>query len=348
MDLLYRVMGLAAAIGEGLSRLSVHGIQLNWVLMSALGGCLVVTGNELRCALDNDTEPRRIDVADALLYPDPDHAFVMVHGELVAEPMFTYGQATPRNYTVEASYYALLDQEHERALLVRTRGYLLPGTATGTVDLIGMLVPVEQGLQNELARTKGVLGGVAFATDYVLEWNRRPGDPWLWAGASAALAVALLAMLTTWRNRYVVFRCVDRQFDQVDPLALHREEPLPTFASGVFRHGGHLRRLTNFPALLADDDGTPVLCANVCEASDVMDVETAGHRSVWTITLPGTMLRAIDVGYLYHNLRRRPAVRVHHADGNREATTLMSCDHLGTLRLVAERLASAIAPTATS
>ncbi|MBZ0153075.1 MAG: hypothetical protein K8J09_16250 [Planctomycetes bacterium] len=340
MDLLYRVMGLAAAIGDRTSRFSINFIKLNWVLMIAVGVGLFTTSNELRYALTNDRLPRSIGVKDAVTHLDVDKNFVTVHGDLIREAVFTHTTTRRGSSRTDASYYALLDDQHERALLVRTSGTTRPGTATGTVDLTGMLMPIEGSLQKELARTGGDIGGVAFDTAYVLEWGRRPGDPMLWSIAAAVLAVVFLAMLTTWRRRYVVFGKVDRPLSDIAPTEVPADEVVPVRGSGVFRLGQHTRRFTNMGAVLVDAEGTPVLCANVDASSRFMGVKTTDRRGIWTIELPSAGLRSLDVGHQYYGFRRRPALRVHHADGNREATTVMSCDDLAALRTLADRLTS--------
>lgn len=345
MDLVYRVLGLAAAVGTATSRISINLIRINWVLMVGLGCGLVVAGNEVRFALANDAAPRALAVADVMRHADVDRNFVTVQGELVPGAVFTHTTTRNRTKTTDASYYALLDEQHEHAVLVRTPGSSLPGRDTGKVALTGMLMPIDSDLQAELARTSGRIEDVRFDTEYVLEWGRHPGDLGVWSALTAVLAIALLAMLTTWRNRYVVFRASGALPDPDGAAApLPVDEPLPVRVSGIFQLAQHTRRFTNMRAVLADAEGTPVVCANVDASSSFMGVKTADRVGIWTIPLPQRELQSIDVGYQYLGFRRLPALRVRHRGSKREVTTVLNCDDGGSLRVLADRLTAPSAP----
>jgi len=64
MDVVHRVLGIAAAVGNRVGRMSINFIKLNWLLMFGLGAGLVGAGNELRYALVNGSALPRTEVRE--------------------------------------------------------------------------------------------------------------------------------------------------------------------------------------------------------------------------------------------------------------------------------------------
>ncbi|MFO1076242.1 MAG: hypothetical protein U1E73_00785 [Planctomycetota bacterium] len=342
MDLIHRVLGLTAAIGNGTARISVNFIKVNWLLMIGLGCAVFFAGNEARYALANSTTPREIAIADVAAQQEADKNFVCVRGELVDKAVFTLTD-TRHGRTTKASYYPLLDDEHKLGVLVRTSGTQRPG-APGVITLTGMLMPMPSDLQRILTQPGVSLGKAAFDPDHVLEWNRRPGDPVAWSIGTGLLAVLLLAMLTTWRNRYIVFRPIGDAPASGTAAETQGDEPLPVWASGVFALETIARRFTNMRSVLLVAEGMPVACADVDASSSFMGVKTADRRGIWGMVMPVDRLRTIEFGFQYYGLGRRPAVRIRHAADNREMTAVLACEGDPELGAVAARLTTPPSP----
>lgn len=326
MEVLGRVLGIAAAIGYRTSRFSVNFIRLNWILMGCVIAGAVGSGNELRYAIANGAEPRDLTVTEAIAHVDVDSNFVRLHGVLCADAMFQHATVRRGNETIDASYYAMLDDSRQHAVLVRTHGSAPPGPPSGPATLTGMLLPIESKLQAKLANSTDQLDGVAFDTDYVLELGRRPGNPLVWSVLAAATALLALTMLQTWIGRHVVFRRSDAQPAARPAQAMEpaTDQPIPLRASGVFALGSHSQRFTSTPALLIDVEGAPVVCANIDASSSFHGIKVSDRSGIWTIQI-GAAGRDLELGHQYYGLTRRPALRIRHGS-QAKATTVLAFD----------------------
>lgn len=342
MDLVQRVLGVAAAFASRTARLSINFVPVLAMLMIGLGVLAVYASNEVRYALANGAEPKVTTVADTRRLDDAEGHFVSLQGELIAEPVFQYTETRRRSgsTTTKASYFALIDGDGKTALLVHTQGTTRPTMTmtAGASGLLGMLMPMNSDLQRELDRSSGSFGEVSFDRRFVLEFGRRPGSVALWSSLSSVSALALLALLTAWSRRYVIFRSDDQAV--VAPAAAPPvDEAIFVLASGLFTLGSVSKRFPWMPAGLVAADGRIVVCSNIDASSSFMGVKTNDRAGLWTIDLAIDGLPEVELGYQYFGRRRLPAVRVFHSDGGKRKSTVLACEDDNVRAMVVARLA---------
>lgn len=344
MDLVHRALGVAAAFASSTARLSINFVPILAVVMIGFGALAVYASNEVRYALANGAEPKLTTVADTRRLDDAEGHFVSLRGELIAEPLFEYTETRrgSRSSTTKASYFALLDADGKTALLVQTQGTTRPTVATGAVGLLGMLMPMKSDLQRELDRSSGSFGEVSFDRRFVLEFGRRPGSVALWSSLAAVGSLALLALLTAWSRRYVIFRVDDAAV--VSPASPPPGEAIYAWSSAVFTFNGVRKRFTWVPGGLVAADGRIVVCANVDASSRFMGFKTSDLAGVWMVDLALDGLPQLELGYQYYGRRRLPAVRVFHRQGGKQATTVLACDDESVRAMVVARLSQPAPP----
>lgn len=340
MGIVYRVLGLAAALGNRTSRFSINFLKLNWILMVLLGVGIAATGKELGYAVNNRAEPRDLTVAEAMSHADVASNFVRLRGNLISECAFQSTKVRNGAATVEASYFVMFDDDKKGAVLVQTESTAIPRPTDG--KLTGMLMPIDSKLRHKLAETNGRIGPVAIDVDYVLELGRRPGNASTYAIALTVLAIAMLAMLATWKNRYIVFRGdgADATRSRAKPQEQQTGGEVPMTASGVFSLERTNKRFTCMPSVLLEAEGVPVACANVDASSNFMGIKTSNLHGIWTIPLGGAG-RAIESGTQYYGFGCRPALRIVQAAGGREATTVLGFADEGARAAALQRLTAA-------
>jgi len=315
--------------------------------MIGLGVGAFFAGNELRYALANGTEPRATSVAATHEAADVEGHFVRMQGELIDGVLFEHSQVRRGQTTILASYFAMLDNDGKRGLLVRTAGSKRPSESPGAVALQGMLMPINADLQKELDRARGSFGDVVFERRFVLELGRRPGHPALWSTVSSLCALALLALLTVWSRRYVIFRS-DADVVVAPTAAPPVDEAIFVLVSGPLMFAGTSKRFPWIPAGLVAADGRIVVCANIDASSHFMGVKTSDRAGMWTIDLAIDGLPQFELGYQYYGRRRLPAVRVFHSEGGKQQATVLACDDETVRAMVVARLGKQPPPLAPS
>lgn len=326
MDLFHRVMGIAAWFAWAAARYSINFVPFLAFVVIGLGFATFAAGNELRYALTNGSEPHAstVGATHAAATEEVEGRFVQIPGELAEGVVFQYTEERRGRTTVKASYFALLDDDGKHALLVRTAGSQRPVDKPGPTTLLGMLMPIDTKLQKELDASRGSFGEVEFDRRFVLELGRRPGQPAVWAGVAAACGVALLALLTAWSRRYVIFRGdPGAVVASVTPPA---DEGIPVLASGTFTLGAHQKRFPWCSAGVIAADGHLVVLANIDASSHFMGIKTKDRAGVWAIDLAVDGLPELELGYQYYGRRRLPAVRVFHSDGRKQRTSVLACE----------------------
>jgi len=150
-------------------------------------------------------------------------------------------------------------------------------------------------------------------------------------------AVAMLALLTAWSRRYVVFRS-DTGAVVAPVAAPSAEEAIFVLASGQFTLGGTSKRLPWIPAGLVAADGRIVVFSNIEASSHFMGIKTKDLAGVWTIDFAIDGLPQFELGYQYYGRRRFPAVRVFHSEGGKQRTSVLACEDDNVRALVVARL----------
>lgn len=345
MSLVYRLLGLAAAIGNRLARIRVNFLPLHWVAMAVLAVAVVLGTKAVRDALTNDREPRTTTVAELLDHLDVDHNFVRVSGTLVEAALFEDVQSRRGQQTVSASYLPLLDPSAKRALLVKRKGANGGRGDQREVTLVGMVQTLDSSVRKAVDEAGGNVDDVAIDREFMLVFGDRPGDPIVWTTLTVAAAVLLLAMLLTWQRRYVVFHPhAAAEPSSGEPIE-HRV-PADLRASGPFvLPGKPAKRFLAVPAGVAMlDSGNVALLANIDASSRLFGFKLADRSGIWAIEIPQAALGDIEPGYQYLGWRRRPAIRIPHLDPRgKPATAVVSCATERDVRSLVSVLANAVA-----
>ncbi|MFN8824291.1 MAG: hypothetical protein ACK501_04945 [Planctomycetota bacterium] len=339
MDLVYRALGLAASFAFATARRSINFVPFLALVMFGFGALAVYASNEVRYSLANGAEAKVSTVAETRRLDDAEGHFVSLQGELIAEPVFEYTETRrgSRSTKTKASYFALLDADGKTALLVQTQGTTRPAVTPDAAGLLGMLMPMKSDLQRELDRASGSFGEVSFDRRFVLEFGRRPGSVALWSSLAAFGSLTLLALLTAWSRRYVIFRG-DADAVVAPTAAPPVDEAIFVHASGLFTLGGVSKRFPWIPAGLVAADGRIVACANIDASSHFMGFKTNDRAGMWTIDLASDGLPQFEIGYQYYGRRRLPAVRVFHSEGGKSRTTVLACEDENVRAMVVARL----------
>ncbi len=322
MEPFHRALGIAAAIGDGLSRFSINFVQLNWVVMGVLAVALTGAANEARYAAVNDATPRAVSVAEVLAHRDLDRNYVAVRGSLL--PRAVYQETSTRRgaTTVKATYQPLIDREAQRVLLVKRTGAAVDRSGAQETTVTGMIVPCDRDLQSELRGDGSQIDGMLVDVDYVLEVGRAPGNLAFLSVATVVAAIALFALLVSWQRRYVIFRPAAVGTPAVS------DEAIGLRASGRYTLDGQKqRRFLGMPAAVAwSADGAPVVTSNIDASSRFMGFKTSDGAGTWIIALPVDAAATCEWGWQYLGWRRWPALRLRHGDvRGRPTVTVLAC-----------------------
>ncbi len=334
MDLVYRVLGIAAGVMHASGNPPV-----GWVLFALVAFGTGRAGVELRYVLSNEDGPRTTTVAAMLQADDVAGQYVSLEGHLVQGVAYIDEVFHGNRKQIDASYHAMVDDDGVRGVLVRTKGVSRPHAEvrSGHVALVGMLMPMRPQLRDELALTDGLQRGVRFDDRFVLELGRRPGPLALWGTVVVMGGLALLALLVAGIKQSAVFR---PEGHGPMPMAVTQPaQPIVVWASAVF-FCAYLRRFLFVPAGLAHVDGRLLLGTNSGEASRFLGFERVPLASLWIVDLAEEGLPRFELGTQFYGFRRRPAVRIHHRSGGKASTTILACDDAKDLGAVAALLTS--------
>ncbi len=331
MTLVFRFLGVAAALGQRLSRFSVNFVQLNWVVMVGLGALVVFGTKQARDAWVNQDGSHAVSIAEVLEHRDLDHNFVTVAGSLLPVAVFekTKSSRHSSSTTVESSYLPLIDRQGRRALLVKISGSPRSKQELHDTQLTGMLEPLESGVRERLLANGGRIDDLPIDTDVMLVADEAPGNLLVWAPLTGLAALLLLAMLVTWQKRYVVFQGAAMAGAGNEPPIGEREAGIDLRASGPFRlDAKNRKRFLNVPCGLGRLDSGPIaLFSNIDASSSFMGVTTAKRAGTWAILLEPEALAQLEPGFQYVGWSRRPALRVHFREtpSSKLDTALLSC-----------------------
>lgn len=330
MTFLYRLLGIAARIGERLSHTRVNLVPFNWAVMFILGVVFATGLNGIRDAAVNGQTPRAVSLNELLDHKDVDHNYVKVSG--LVFPKARIVRRSKKSGSVSQTWVPIVPPGSDRALLVKVAS---DGSAVGdgephAATLVGMLVPMSTDLQKKLNdEIAGLPAGDVpkIDTTYELVENRHPGSPLLWTAMAVLGGGALALMLATFAMKYVVFR-------RTPGVALENAANPPAF-SGDLRVTGKFildpknqKRFLNVPAGLARLDGGQIALVSNIDASDrFMGFTTQKRAGMWAIVFPPLAPGDVEAGELYCGLAAYPSLRIRYRDeqSGQASTAVLSC-----------------------
>jgi hypothetical protein len=327
MDLIYRILGVAARFGQASSRFRINFLPFNWIVMGLLAAGLVWAFSMLPDALNNGLHPRAAAIGDVLGDLGNPKTYVTVTGLLDPGAGFTEQSTSNGQPDGDTTYYSILvDPKSNHGILVKT-GTAYPGRVAATATVTGLIEQADGELKTKLAGDGSKFGSVTIDSGHVLATADVPGNPaWLFT-ATGLLAAALAAMAITFLNRYIVFRPTTPAMAQ-DTLSVryqarddHGAADGPEFPNGLrltgpmVLPGSGVQRFLDMAAAPAYlETGELAFVSRIDASSKFMGVTTNKRAGVWALALKDGRIWNIREGFLYCGVARRPALRFNFND----------------------------------
>jgi hypothetical protein len=323
MDLLFRALGMAAAVNQFLWRRRINFVPVNLVFVGTAAAICLSSVDDWHQAVRNRREPLVVPVSQ--LVNQPSHAtFVTVSGTLLPGGGFWYGERDDRGMLVKPTmeFVPLIDANSGRGVLVQLNVPHRFG-ARRSAEITGMLREMRPFVSRELEPTGYRHNGIEFLRGFVLVDGDDPGDlatAQITVGITAT--ILLLFVLVTLRRNVFFLRGVtpDPTWHQVGAGGSLR-------ATGWFLLGKHRKHFIDMPAVLGTlDTGELAVFANVDASSDYLGVTYANRAGVWVLPIASGSLQGIDEGTLYFGRRAVPSVRFRYRDAvtHHQRTAILS------------------------
>ncbi|MGV3720945.1 MAG: hypothetical protein ACO1SX_08540 [Actinomycetota bacterium] len=309
MELLFRVLGLVARISERMSRFRVNFIPSNLGVMAVLLVVFFSCSVGALSAFAGSGGPATIRLVDLLAHRDPSASYVRVTGNLYSGAALVARSGRSEDSAVAKTWMPLVDGSGKRGILVERN--TPTGTEAGikTVEITGMLEPMDEDLQAKLKTTDGKLDGIKLDTEYTLAEERSPGDPWSYTLAAVISGTLLGLLLVTFAMQYVVFRPVTAEPGL--PVAVDETREIDLRVTGSFvLNGAHRQRFLNMPAAMGrTETGEVLFVSNIDASSRFMGFTTNKREGYWVVPIQPGSVPKFELGRLYVGLAVRPAVR---------------------------------------
>src|SRR5688572_955020 len=195
MVLVYRALGVAAAVNNTLSRYRVNFVPSN-VIIGFVAVCVFVfnAGGWLE-AVDNGNAARPVNLGRLSPGAIGRANFIRTSGMLVPGAGYQYGeQDDDGNITkLKMEFVPIVDRESARGLFVQLPESYGFGTEPRDIEISGMVRPMQEFLARELRQSNFEYGGVQMLPDYILVADETPGDAASWQlGAALSGGLALV------------------------------------------------------------------------------------------------------------------------------------------------------------
>jgi hypothetical protein len=318
MSLLYRVLGMAAAVNQYLWRHRINFVPLNLVLVGVACALFVFYATSWEEASRSGATPRAMPLS-SLTIATPVGSFVRTSGVLAPEAEFEYGEVGENGNLKKTTmeFIPLVDLDSERGVFVQVDPPGRYGRTTHRAEVTGMLRPMQEFLARELRPVNFQQDGIQMLPTFVLVADDNPGDAGSWQLGAAVTGAVLLLFLVLTIKQNVIFR----------PAAMLAEISLPPaaentmFATGMFVLEKHKKRFINVPTVLGTlDTGDLAAFANVDASSNFMGVTYATRAGIWVLPIACGSLQGIEEGTLYFGRRALPAVRFQYRDASSAKT----------------------------
>jgi hypothetical protein len=328
MRFLFTILGIAASIGQSLSRVRINFIPLNWPIMIGLGVLTTLCAMQTSEGLYNNGTPRSASLKN-LEGSDEDAGrnFVSIKG-LLSPPLFHRGDSTTHVYS------PLLDRKSGQCILVE----IGEGDSVAkikdvqVVTVQGMLITPEKEFSQQIQADKklqkfGIDEKIFINPDYIFKKDATPGNPFAWICLTALCGTTLLAFIATFCMRYIVFQKMGGTQTITPEAGAMVEMNVRFCATGYFQlaPGDGDRFLTVPAGFLRDNDGLGYIVANI-DASPLFFCTSSGSRvGYWTVPLGEPDGRVVTYGRLYVSFRSLPAVKIPFQGYNgKKDTTILS------------------------
>jgi hypothetical protein len=327
MSLFYRLLGMVAALGKGLSqlRLTLHFVfpiaPCHWLLMIGLVVATYFFVLSARDGFINESSPTALPFKQVLERKDLTNRYVSISGMLAPEGSQTFVKKRRGGDETVDAVYVPFGTEDESSPILFVKYKQAPSNKTAhTATVTGMLRAPNSRLQEKAREIKDRFAPATIDLTNVLDAEDRPPRPWPFVALSSACGLLCAMMLYTRFMKWTVYRRVDSfALAFASATSAVGESPeLDLRVTGPFKqHGGSMQYVHDAPAHLVV---TPA--GELAFATTVVTDEAVLRCS---IVMKPDGLKSWDEGLLYCGFTAHPAVRQRFIDGNtgREAVAFV-------------------------
>ena len=313
MRIVNHLLGALAKTNSALWRHRVNFIPLNVGVAILLGALGIASMESTMDALRNAKAPSSVSL-EQIRTNATSQNYVSVSGLSVPEAVYEYGNKGSNGAltSVDRSWYPLVDTENRRVLLVQHVGPVAGGDAS-VMTVEGMLRDLDTSLATKLAAASYEIDGFPVERRYMLVEGERPGSPWLYGIATAAIGGVLVcgAIVTVKRN--TIFQPSGRQASSF-PDADLAEAAHVNVTGDLLLDEKTVQSFVDMPAMLVVRDGAPVIASNIDASSRFMGFTTKKRSGIWVIAMAAGTVSEGEFGHMFYGLSRRSAFRFSYTD----------------------------------
>lgn len=317
MGLVYRLLGMVAALNRGLSQWRLTYLfvvpiaPFHWLLMIGLAVATYFFALSARDGLINDQWPTSLPFKQVLGRKDLTNRYVSISGMLAPESSQTFvTKHRGGNKTVDAVYVPFVTEDESSPVLFIKYKQTPSNKVAHNATVTGMLRAPDSRLRGEAPQIKDTFAPLTIDFTNVLDADDRPPKPWPFIALSIASGLFCGMMLYTRLVKWTVFRRLGSTASHfADATSVGEESPdLDLKVTGSFTQDwGSIQHFHDAPAQLVLT-GTGELAF----ATMVMVDKAAVPCS---IVIKPDGLKSRDEGLLYYGFTAHPAVRLRFIDG---------------------------------
>jgi hypothetical protein len=317
MSLIYRLLGMVAALTRGLSQLRLTYFFLipiapfHWLLMIGFLAAAYFFALSARDGLINEPTPTALSFKEVFEREDLTNRYVSVSGMLVPAATQTFvTKHRGGGETVDAVYVPFVTEDQANSVLLVKYKEAPPKKGPHQATVTGMLRAPNARLKEKSTEIRNRFAPATIDWTNVLDADDRPPRPWPFVALSSACAILCAMMLYTRLKNWTIYRRLGRTArDFADAPSAAEEVPdLDLRVTGSFTLPGGALRLHDAPAqLVLSPEGELTFAAMVVEDKNLMP---------GSIVIQPDTVESWDEGVLYYGFTARPAVRLRFIDGN--------------------------------
>ena len=342
MVVVYRVLGVAAAVNNTLSRYRVNFVPSNFIIGFVAACVFFFNAGGWLEAVDNGSAARPVQLGQLAPASIGKGNFVRIRGTIAPGAGFQYGEQDDKgNITkLQMEFVPMFDRETARGLFVQLPASHRFGTEPRQVEISGMVRPMQKFLADELGKSNFDYGGVQILPGYVLVADETPGDAASWQLGAALSGGVVLVFGLMLVKRNTIFVAGSSPAESAGGAA----DLTQLGVTGTFRLDKHNQRFMNVPAVMNRlDNGDVALFANIDASSNFMGVTYSQRSGIWVLPIATGSIEHMQDGVLYYGTKAMPAVRFSYKEtgSNKARTAVVTTTSAAASRVLMGELTSA-------
>ena len=325
MAIVYRVLGVVAAVCSHGSRRRVNGIPLHLLFPALLGILVFAIGTDsLTIYARRFGQPPVSRTVDTALEQATPGDYVLLRGSIAPDIEIAASGSS------HATYHLLTDPATRRGILIEDAD-----TENEATALTGVLYALPTDLASHLRPSGGQLGSYIASDKLLLRSGTTPSDPRLAACALGIVTAAYLLLAASLLRRHIIFQPEPPSVSVtgIPPVSATRTKiELPIvlrFSGSLTLPGKIVTRFLNVPAVLtASRDGKPTFASQIDASASQAYGGVLERAGVWLSLPKASTLGGLQSGRLYVGLAVLPALRLHYVDtalaAERYVTTVLA------------------------